>query len=206
MFSQKLFVFLILSLALHQGDSCSSGSAGSKTYQSPTIQMKFLTPVKWTYPLSTSEADLSYFPEQPLTQSTAQNNANNDITNAMTQALVENNLNINLYTITAIYSSPQVNDCAKSSTSTNAPIIFWLVEGGVVTKKVGGLTQAVSGANCISKTFGTSVTYEDYPQEATVRVEGLTVGEEQMNQIKNAFLTKLTFSASVKFLEDPTVM
>uniref|UniRef100_A0A0N5CH56 DUF3485 domain-containing protein n=1 Tax=Strongyloides papillosus TaxID=174720 RepID=A0A0N5CH56_STREA len=206
MFHQKLSIIYGLLFFLHPTSSCTSGGVtGTKTYQNPNIQMNFYTPVTWTYPLSTSETDLSYFPEQPLTQVTAQNNAINDLKNAMMGSLADNQYDINLYRITVQYSAPQVNDCAKAQ-SNNAPIIFWIVEGGLVTKKVGGLTQAIEQQNCITKNIQVNtVTYEDFPMEASIKIDGLTAGEDQMNQIVNGFITKLSFNNNIKFIDQPLV-
>ncbi|CEF70319.1 Hypothetical protein SRAE_2000495200 [Strongyloides ratti] len=196
-----LFIILFL---VQSTNSCSSFGGTSKTYQNPTIQLKFYTPVSWTYPLTTSETDLSYFPQQPLTQINAQNNAVNDLQNALTGSLIDNQYDINLYKITVQYNAPQVNDCAKLQ-GNNAPLVFYIVEGGVVVKKVGGLTQAVTGNDCINKNFGTTATYEDFPMEGTIKIDGLTVNEEQMNQIVNGFITKLNFNNNLKFIDQPLI-
>uniref|UniRef100_A0A0K0EIT3 DUF4136 domain-containing protein n=1 Tax=Strongyloides stercoralis TaxID=6248 RepID=A0A0K0EIT3_STRER len=205
MFYQKFFITYVGVFFIQSTYSCTSSIGGaSKTYQNPSIQLDFYTPVSWTYPLATSKTDLSYFPEQPLAQVTAQNNGINGLKNALTESLIDNQYDVNLYKITVQYTAPEVNDCAKIQ-SNSAPLIFYIVEGGVVTKKVGGLTQALNGNDCINKVFPNTVTYEDFPMTGVIKIDGLTVSEEQMNQIVNGFITKLSFNDNVKFINQPTI-
>uniref|UniRef100_A0A0K0F4L8 Lipocalin-like domain-containing protein n=1 Tax=Strongyloides venezuelensis TaxID=75913 RepID=A0A0K0F4L8_STRVS len=201
----RLYTIIFLVTLFRNSYECSGSYGGTQNYQNPTVNMKFFTPTAWTYPPSDATTMLSYLLGQASTQTQAQNNAVTDLTSAMTSALTENELNAGLYKITATYTAPLVYDCAKSSTGTSTLLDWYEVEGDVVTKHVTGATQALTGANCISKTVQGTLTKTDFILDARISIEGLTVNTIQMTQILNAFMAQLSFGKGVKFTENPTI-
>uniref|UniRef100_A0A0N4ZM30 Uncharacterized protein n=1 Tax=Parastrongyloides trichosuri TaxID=131310 RepID=A0A0N4ZM30_PARTI len=202
-----LLINLIIFLLLSQNTlECPTTTGGGVTYNNPTITMRFNTPLSWTYPPTDSTTYITYFLGQAITQTQANLNAMNDITFAVNQAFQTNGYNPALYTITPTYTAPMINDCPKGGTAPTTPVLEWYeTQGEIVTTHVTGATNQVTGTACINRQYNQVVQRTDYIVEATISIQGLTIGSTQMTQIINALIAQLSFAKGVRFTENPTV-
>uniref|UniRef100_A0AC34QEA8 Uncharacterized protein n=1 Tax=Panagrolaimus sp. JU765 TaxID=591449 RepID=A0AC34QEA8_9BILA len=202
------FVLFFVAI-LKSGNFCGSFSGGG-ILNSPTLSMNFNPPVGWTYPPNDAQTSLSYLPGQSLTLSEAQNLANGAITAAVLEALNSANIPTTGVNVTPSYTPPMVNDCYKAATpafGANTP--FYIVENGAVTK-IATVGAPIQNTNCLSHNYQggsttTTITYQEFIQQATVSIKNLVISQYQMDQIAANIMSLLTLNSGAQFTQPITV-
>uniref|UniRef100_A0AC34G741 Uncharacterized protein n=1 Tax=Panagrolaimus sp. ES5 TaxID=591445 RepID=A0AC34G741_9BILA len=180
----KIFNVIALEMALLElVTSCAGGIGGNGILTNPSISMKFHPPTGWTYPETTAATDISYFPGQPLTQTEAQLRANGDIESAVLAGLQTLQISTLGVTVTPQYSPPLVSDCKKSTATPTTTSQFGYEEGGAITKLItppaAGATQVQCSTHSFPSTTGSVFTMVDFIQQASVKIDGITMSEYQ---------------------------
>uniref|UniRef100_A0A7E4VYG7 DUF4377 domain-containing protein n=1 Tax=Panagrellus redivivus TaxID=6233 RepID=A0A7E4VYG7_PANRE len=205
---QKFYVsVLVVLLIVRDGLAC-SGVGSNQIITNPTMTLKFYPPTGWTYPNSGAETSVSYFPGQSMTLSQANLLATGDMTSATLNALNDMGFITTDVTITPTYTPPNVNDCGKSTdnsaTATPAGVQFGVEENGAITKLASASAQ-ITVQNCIIRAFagsGTVITYTDFPQSATLKIDNLVASEYQMNLVASKIMSILMLNNRVQFIEE----
>ncbi|CEF71490.1 Hypothetical protein SRAE_X000081500 [Strongyloides ratti] len=204
-------IFIILSsFNFYVIFSCSSGDELS-IISNPTFSLTFQPPAAWTYPLSNAEETLSFFPGQPMTQTSAQNIASIDMESAVLGAFKEIGLPPDGISVKATYIPPQYHDCYKNSAaSTELQALkvgstFQIFENGVITR-----TATIGGADltfdiCLAQSFAENsitLTYTDIIEQATIKIDNFSASKFTVKQLASIVTTKLVFGRGVKFLKE----
>uniref|UniRef100_A0A0K0FF64 Lipoprotein n=1 Tax=Strongyloides venezuelensis TaxID=75913 RepID=A0A0K0FF64_STRVS len=177
----------------------------------PTFSLTFQPPAAWTYPLSTAEETLSFFPGQPMSQTSSQNIASTDMESAVIGAFKEIGLSPDGITITSTYIPPQYHDCYKNSAastelqSLKVGSTFQIFENGVITR-----TATIGGADltydiCLAQSFSENsitLTYTEISLQATIKIDNFSASKFTVKQIASLITTKLVFGRGVKFLKE----
>uniref|UniRef100_A0A914Z5Y7 Uncharacterized protein n=1 Tax=Panagrolaimus superbus TaxID=310955 RepID=A0A914Z5Y7_9BILA len=191
--------------------SCAGGiGGGGGVVTNPSVSMKFHPPTAWTYPETTALTDLAYFPGQPLTMSEAQLRANGDIESAVLAGLNALQVSTLGVKITPQYSPPLVSDCKKLSTAGATMSQFGFQEGGAITKLITPPAAGIDFTACSERNFAgipptTVFTMVDFPQQASAKIDGITLSEYQATLLAAKVSQYLMLNSKVDFIEEAIV-
>lgn len=176
--------------------------------------MRFHPPTSWTYPDANAISTAAYFPGQSLTQTQAQLRADGDLRSAVLAGLSTLQYPTVGITITPSYTPPMVNDCQKGSATGTAttPIgaVIGFEEGGAITKTLTVVGTALTPQLCIQRNYNsasgtTPVQYVEFIQQASVKIDGITMSEYQAQLLAAKVSSYLMLNSQVDFIEEPTV-
>uniref|UniRef100_A0A0N4ZDI0 Secreted protein n=1 Tax=Parastrongyloides trichosuri TaxID=131310 RepID=A0A0N4ZDI0_PARTI len=203
-------ILLALIFNVSQVHTCAN-SDDLTIISNPTLTITFQPPSAWTYPESTAEETLSFFPGQPMTQTIAQNIATNDMESAVIAAFKDVGIPSDGISVTTTYIPQLYHDCYKNSAastdlqSLTVGSTFQIYENGVITR-----TATISGADltydiCLAQSYSeNSITlaYTDISLQATIKIDNFSSSKFTVKQIASIVTTKLVFGRGVKFLSE----